>query len=124
MVPLHYACVSNAANQLEVVITLFDANADSINIDDSQGRTSMQVLKFTAFHQTENKIYPLHHLAATSENLKVKSLQLLVNVYPESTQTPDKNGMLPFHHACLNQALSLEVLMLFISLYPEALKYF
>jgi hypothetical protein len=28
--------------------------------------------------------------------------------------------MLPFHHACLNHAVSLEVLMLFVSLFPEA----
>ena len=33
---------------------------------------------------------------------------------------PDKYGMLPFHHACLNHAVSLEVLMLFVSLFPEA----
>jgi hypothetical protein len=49
---------------------------------------------------------------------------ILSNAYPESIQTPDKYVIPPFLYACLNQALSLEVLMLFVSLYPEALKCF
>jgi hypothetical protein len=67
---------------------------------------------------------PLYHLAATSDILTEKSLLHLFNAYPESIQTPDKYGMLFFHHACLNQPTSLEVLMLLIHLYPEAVKCF
>jgi hypothetical protein len=74
MMPLHHVCVSSAINHLEVVITLFDANEDSINIENSQGRTPMQVLKCTASHQDDSKMFPLHHLVATCDSLKVKSL--------------------------------------------------
>jgi hypothetical protein len=70
-------------------------------------------------------MFLLHHLAATSDSLTEKSMLLLFNAYPDSIQIPDKNGMLPFHHAFLNQGVaSLEVLMLFISSYPEAVKCF
>jgi ankyrin repeat protein len=120
MVPLHHACKGSAANHLEVVITLFDANEDSLDIKDNQGRSPMQILKIMVSHQVGSNLFPLHHLAASSDCLREKSLLLLFNAYPESIRTPDNNGILPFHHACLNHAVSLDVLMLFVSLYPEA----
>ncbi len=69
-------------------------------------------------------MFPSHHLAASSDCFTKKSLLLFFNSYPEGIRAPDINGMLPFHHACLNQAIPLEVLMLFVSLYPEAVKRF
>jgi ankyrin repeat protein len=122
MVPLHYACVSSATNYLEIVATLLDANEDSINIEDNQGRTPLQVLKGTASHLEGKTMLPLYHLAASSECLTEKSLLLVLNANPESIHTLDINGMLPFHHACQNEAVSVQVLMLFLSLYPEAVK--
>jgi hypothetical protein len=47
----------------------------------------------------------------------------LVNAYPDSVQTASKDGMLPFHYACLNQVLSFEDLMIFLSLHPEAVAF-
>ncbi len=76
------------------MLTLLDTDEDGVNIEDNQGRTPMQVLKFTASHQDENEMFLLHHLAATSDSLTEKSM------------------------------LSLEVLMLFISSYREAVKCF
>ncbi len=60
--------------------------------------------------------------APLSSNFRAfnRKITAVFNLYlPESIQTPDNYGMLPFHHACLNEALSLEVLMLFVSLLPE-----
>jgi ankyrin repeat protein len=99
MVLLHHACASTVPHFMEVVMTLIDADEDSLKIKDKQGRTPMQVLKFTASHQDTRKMFPLHHLAASSESLTEKCLLLLFSSYPESIQTPDKYGMLPFHHA-------------------------
>jgi ankyrin repeat protein len=123
-VPLHHACASRATNFFEVVMALLHADEGSKNIVDNQGRTPMQVLKCTASHQDENKMLLLHHLAASSDCLTEESVLFLVNANPDSIRTPDKYDMLPFHHACLNRALSLDVLMLFVSLYPEGVKIF
>jgi ankyrin repeat protein len=120
MVPLHHACAIRATIHLETVMMLLDADEDSRNIKDKHGRTPMQVLQFSASHQDESKMFPLHQLAASSESLTEKSLLLLFNSYPESIRTPDKYGMLPFHHACLNEALSLELLMLLFNLFTAA----
>jgi hypothetical protein len=122
MVPLHHACASSATKHLEAALNLLDADGDSLHIKDKKGRT--QILQHTASSQDESKMFPLHFLATSFDSLSEKPLLLLLNAYPESIRTPDRYGMLPFHHACLNQALSLEVLMLLVSLYPEAVKGF
>ncbi len=53
--------------------------------------------------------------------LSETSLHLLIDYFPSSITRPDKRGILPFHHVALNTALSVEVLMLFISLASEAI---
>jgi hypothetical protein len=83
MVPLHHACASSATNYLETVMTLLDADEESLNIKDNQGRTLMQILKVMASHQDKSKMLPLHRLVATSDSLTEKSLLHLFNAYPE-----------------------------------------
>jgi ankyrin repeat protein len=123
-IPLHYACEGKTANFVFYIMTLLDSSPDSLHVEDRQRRTPRQVLSNTLSLADENKMLPLHHLAASSASLSVESLQLFVNVYPESIATEDNRGMLPTHYACLNQTLSLDVLMLFLKLYPEAIKNF
>jgi ankyrin repeat protein len=120
MIPLHHACVSNASNFLDYVIALLDVdNTISLTLQDNQGRTPLQLLTHTSSTQDENKMLPLHRLVANSNTLSEQPLQLLIDIYPESITSPDKNGMLPFHHACLNEASSLEVLMLFVNFFSR-----
>ncbi len=124
MVPLHYACTGSSSNFLEHVMVLLDAHNDSLHIKDNHGRTPLKLLSNTASIPDEKGMLPLHHLAASSHTLTEQSLLFLVNAYPDSIRTADKYSMLPFHHACFNQALSSEVLMILLSLYPEAVKCF
>ncbi len=125
MVPLHHACASNAPHFFDYVVALLDVGIeDSLKIQDNQGRTATQLATQVASITDENGRLPLHRLASRSNNLTVKALNLLVDAYPESITLPDKFGMLPFHHACLNEASSLEVLMFFINSFPESLEVF
>jgi ankyrin repeat protein len=122
MIPLHYVCESNRPHFIEYVMTLLDAdNKDALSIQDDWGRTSMQLLTSAASKKDDNSRLPLHHLAACSKCLSEKSVQLLLDAYPESIRSADKYGMLPFYYACLNPSTSLEVLMLFIQFSPETI---
>jgi ankyrin repeat protein len=71
----------------------------------------------------ENGMFPLHHVAARSTNLSEISLSVLVSAYPKSIVSPDANGLLPFHHACLNPATTVELLLHFIWLFPDAIAF-
>jgi ankyrin repeat protein len=51
----------------------------------------------------------------------VKALCLLLEAYPESIFLPDLNNLLPFHHAILNEEITLEVLVFFIKSFPDVL---
>jgi hypothetical protein len=124
MVPLHYACIGSSSKFLEHVIVLLDAHKDSLHIKDNNGRTPLKLLSNTAKMPDEKGMLPLHHLVASSNPLTEQFLLNLVNAYPGSIGTADKYDMLPFHHACLNQALSVEVLMILLSWYPEAVRCF
>jgi ankyrin repeat protein len=124
MVPLHYSCTGSASIFLEHVTNLLDANKDSLQIEDNHGRTPLKLLSNRAKIPDAKRMFPLHHLAASSDALTEQSLLFLINTYPESIRTADKYCMLPFQHACLNQALSLEVLMILLSLYSEAVRFF
>jgi ankyrin repeat protein len=125
MVPLHHACASNAINVFDYVVALLDAGVeDSLKIQDNQGRTATQLVTQAASITDDNGRLPLHHLASRSNNLTVKALNLLVDAYPDSITLPDKFGMLPCHHACLNKASSLELLMFFINSFAGSLEAF
>ena len=104
-----------------MVALLASNNKCSLKIHDILGRTPLQLLRSNASTLDDNNKLPLHHLAASSKTLTEKSLQLLVGTYPESIMASDNCGMLPFHYACLNQDLSLEALIFFISLSPEVI---
>jgi len=98
-------------------LTLLNASAESLYVEDWQGRTPRQLLSNIASQKDEKKMHSLHHVAAASDTLSAESLQLLVDVYPESIATADNHGLLLIHYACLNQALSLDALMLQVVLH-------
>ena len=64
----------------------------------------------------------LHRLAAcTKGNTNEDIFKLVFNANPEAIASPDAFSMLPIHHAVVNEASSLEMLMQLIKLYPESL---
>jgi ankyrin repeat protein len=121
---LHHACDSNLpffTSYVKALLNVDNNNTDFLTVQDDHGVTPLRLLTQRASKQDENMMLPLHYLAATLNGLTVKSLQLLVDAYPESIRTADKFGNLPFHYACLNPASSLEVLMLLINMSPEVI---
>ena len=120
-ISLHYACEGKMPVSLHHIVTLLNASAESLYIEDWQSRTPKQILSNTASWKDENKRLPLHHLAAAPDVLLLESLQLLVDVYPESITTEDNHSLLPINYACLNSAVSVDVPPHFIKLYPEGI---
>lgn len=121
--PLHHACASENVNSMDVVMVLANANTEEIyKATDNHGRTPSNLLQPVASLRDPTGRVPLHRQAAFSKFFTVRSLILLFSAYPESIAEPDNLKMLPFHHACLNSALPLDVLMHFLKLYPESIK--
>jgi len=122
MVPLHYACSSTISSCFENVMILLEFDARSLLIDDTQGRTPLQYLSADTIAVLEKDIFLVHHLAGHSLNLSAELSLFLVNFFPKSLSTPDKRGMLPFHHAALNSASSIDVLIYFLSETPDVIR--
>jgi len=123
MVPLHHACASNTPHFFDYVVALLDDEDvnDCTKFRDCQGRTATDILSTAASITDEKGMLPLHRLAARSKILTVKALCLLLEAYPESIFLPDLNNLLPFHHAILNEEITLEVLVFFIKSFPDVL---
>ncbi len=84
----------------------------------------MQLMSLTESITGEYKKLPLHHLAVSSKILGEKSFKLQLDAYPEGVRSADKYCQLHFHYVCLNQASSLEALILFITKSLEVLFFF
>jgi ankyrin repeat protein len=130
MLLLHHACCCSSFSSIgeptlnvALLQLLVDAFPDSITLKDNCGRTPSQILKEsgTVKKKDENRMLPLHQQAHHNICLTLNLLKLLHDAYPEGIAQTDRHGMLPFHHACLNRSISIEVLNLFIELYPECL---
>mmetsp|Transcript_20523 Transcript_20523/g.29300 ORF Transcript_20523/g.29300 Transcript_20523/m.29300 type:complete len:370 (-) Transcript_20523:189-1298(-) len=124
MTLLHIACenMSGKAKEIEIIMDLLDASPKSSSIIDALGRTPSQLLKVAASRKDENGMFLLHRQAASvNGSLTVNFLNLLFTAYPEIIAERDNYGMLPLHHACINnKVFSLDVLILFLQLYPES----
>lgn len=119
--PLHHACAT--VNSMDVIMVLANANSEELyKAADNHGRTPSNLLYPAASRRDTTGRVPLHHQAAVSKFFTIPSLLLLFSAYPESISEPDNLKMLPFHHACLNSSLPLDVLMYFLKLYPESIK--
>jgi ankyrin repeat protein len=123
MAPLHHACVSNSPHFFDYIVALLDGDGtDSVKFQDCHGRTAAEILSTVASITDEKGMLTLHRLAARSGILTVKALSLFLAAHPEGVFLPDLNNLLPFHHASLNEAVPVEVLMFFIQSFPEVLK--
>lgn len=123
-IPFHYACCDHrkeASVEIAMALLLASPNSCAVISEEHWGKRT-QMMKFInemASRKDKNKRHLLHCLAA--RGLAENSLMILLEAYPESISLQDIHGMLPFHHACLNPASSIELLMLFIKLNPPSL---
>lgn len=120
--PLHYACMKSVIDiSIDVVTVLVDEYPDSCTIANMDGKTPMDLLKDKASCKDNFGMLLLHRTAAFCGNFSTTSLRFVVDSFPDSILLSDNNRMLPFHHACLNPASSVDILMLFLQLYPESI---
>ena len=119
--PLHFACASNALVSLDIAAVLNEAHHESFVIPDKQGITPSQFLPEVTPQKNDRGILLLHRHAKYSEGFTVISLHPLFNAYPKSIHEQDNHGMLPFHHACLNQESSVDIMMSLLQFHPESI---
>lgn len=120
-IPLHYACSCSSVHSLEIVIMLLQACLESYSAIDNYGRTPSCLFAKVSSEKNDQGMMLLHRYAAYSKALDVHSFHFVFHAHPESVLTPDSHGMLPFHHACLNEASSVDTLMSVLTLFPESI---
>jgi len=122
LIPLHHVCRNANVNNIRALKVLLDASPESFDVANNDGKNPFQCLKIVASQSDERGMFLLHRLAACSKgNTNEDTLRLLFNANPDAIALPDNFLMLPVHHAVLNQASSLEMLMQLIKLDPDSL---
>jgi len=122
LIPLHHVCRNDNLNKMDAINVLLNESPKSFAVADSNGEDQLQSIKIVASQRDERGMFLLHRLAACSKgNTNEDTLRLLFNANPDAIALPDNFLMLPVHHAVLNQASSLEMLMQLIKLNPENL---
>jgi len=119
MLPLHHAC--NNGYSLRLIHSLIQAYPESTTVQDNDRNSPLQYLTKIARRVDERGMLLLHREAAHFKGLNVEILPILFHANPEAIRLQDKLGLLPIHHASLNEASSLDALMLLIKLYPEGI---
>ena len=117
LIPLHHICRNANVNNIGALKVLLDASPESFKVVNHNAQNPFQCLKIVASQRDERGMYLLHRLAYTDED----TIRILCDANPEAIASPDIFSMLPIHHAVLNEASSLEMLMQFIKLDPESL---
>jgi ankyrin repeat protein len=120
MLRLHHVCFNGYS--LHLVHFLIQAYPESTTVQDNDGNTPLQYLTKTASRVDEKGMLLLHREAAHVRGLNVEMLPILFQANPEAIRLQDKSGLLPIHHASLNQVSSLDTLMLLVKLYPESIE--
>ena len=118
MLLLHHACRNEYS--LHLIHFLIQVYPESATVPDNDGNTPLQYLSKTASRVDNKGMLLLHREATNVKGLNMEMLLILFHANPEAIRLQDKLGWLPIHHASLNQAASLEALMLLIKLYPES----
>lgn len=120
-IPLHYACCTSSMHSLEIVVMLLQACPESYSVLDNYGKTPSCYFAKVSSEKNHLGMMMLHRYAAYSKALDVHAFSFVFDAHPESVLTPDIHGMLPFHHACLNEASSVDTLMSVLTLFPESI---
>lgn len=122
LAPIHYACLQQPADiSINVILTLLAAHPGTYTMPNAVGKSPHHLMKEATLKKDEKGMVLLHHVARCTKDFSVNGLDFLVNLNSDSVLLPDRDQMLPFHHACLNSTTSLDVLMRFLQLYPEGI---
>jgi len=120
MLPIHHACLStNRSSIFNVLQNLSDAYPESVFIEDHNRRNPSALLKTFAKRMSSNGMLLLHHVCRCTVSTKI--FQLVFDAYPESLTYKDKSKMLPLHYACINEAATIDLIMMCIQLFPESI---
>jgi hypothetical protein len=113
----------HSADSIDIIWLLLKANPASATIYDYNGRRPTPPAHFSNFASEKDTkgMMLLHHEVASADGSNPNILDFLVKANPASVTSPDNCGLLPFHHACLNEASSIETLMFLLQQYPECL---
>jgi len=106
---------------LHLVPFLIEAFPEGLNVSDNDGKAPLQYLIATASHIEERGMVLLHRQAVQSKGFRLIIFVYLFLAYPEAIRLQDNLGLLPIHHACLNEMSSLDLIMLFVKLYQESI---
>ena len=120
MLRLHHVCINGYS--LHLVHFLIQAYPESTTVQDNDGNTPLQYLTKTASRVDKKGMLLLHREAARVRGLNVEILPILFQANPEAIRLQDNSGLIPIHHASLNQVSSLDALMLLVKLYPESIE--
>ena len=120
MLRLHHVCINGYS--LHLVHFLIQAYPESTTVQDNDGNTPLQYLTKTASRVDKKGMLLLHREAAHVRGLNVEILPILFQANPEAIRLQDNSGLIPIHHASLNQVSSLDALMLLVKLYPESIE--
>jgi ankyrin repeat protein len=119
MLPLHHSC--NNGYSLHLIQFLIQAYPESTTVQDNDGNTPWQYLTKAASRVYKRGMLLLHREAAHFKGLNVEILPILFNANPEAIGLQDNLGLLPIHHASLNEASSLDALMSLVKYYPKSI---
>jgi ankyrin repeat protein len=119
----HNQSTLHSADSIDIILLLLKANPASATIYDYNGRRPTPPAHFSNFASEKDSkgMMLLHREVASTDGSDPNILGFLVKANPSSVTAPDNCGMLPFHHACLNEASSIETLMFLLQQYPECL---
>ena len=136
--PLHYACKNNNVS-LGIIELLIDKAPDSVRHEDNYGRclplhllcdnnhldeaAALRVVRLLlekypeSIRQRWYGSLPIHIAAMAFKSPEF--CRVLIEAYPGSERIADILGMMPLHHACINNAV--ETVEYLYKLYPDAI---
>ena len=113
------------AKLLPLLLNLFPESPKIVN---NNGQTPKDLLQEAASYKDSAGRLLLHRFAklkasyyAFELNVTEDVINFVADAYPDSISVPDYNGMLPLHHACLNNWNCEDVLFTLLKRYPDSL---
>jgi hypothetical protein len=108
---LHHACNKSGAEiSCQTIALLLNLFPESPKIVNNNGQTPKDLLQEAASYKDSAGRLLLHRFAKLKAsyyafcefNVTADVINFVADAYPDSISVPDYNGMLPLHHACLN----------------------
>jgi hypothetical protein len=113
----NYMNYENRGNHLDVFLLLLNRAPHSV-CDDAKAKTAAKMLMSPCDEDTGTLLL---HQSAANRHFSLTVLKFLNCVYPSSVSKLDGWDMLPFHYACLNPDVTVDVLMTLLLFYPASI---